>query len=190
MKQREIRKTYGFILKDLQSFITISYLIIVGIGMLFNFKKYAAFGINIFDYSDVFDFLIAPFSDFKILLFSALTILLVYAIFKLDTIWRRKYPETYSKIVFGWDKKSWFSMYRYMSFLVLFIIYLYFSAGYYGEVAAEQIKKQASITLKYADNQTVKGVWIGKTKDFVFLLKNNKVVAIPIQSFVKEYEVI
>src|SRR5699024_5912371 len=109
MKQRKIRGTYGFILKDLQSFITISYLIIVGVGMLFNFKKYAAFGINVFDYSDVFDFLIAPFSDFKILLFSALTILLVFMIFKLDTVWRRKYPKTYSKMVFGWDKKSWFN---------------------------------------------------------------------------------
>ena len=189
MKQREIRETYGFILKDLQSIITISYLIIVGVGMLFNFKKYAAFDINIFDYSDVFDFLIAPFSDFKILLFSALTILLVFIIFKLDAIWRRKHPKTYSKIVFGWDKKSWFGLYRYVSFIVLFIIYLYFSAGYYGEVTAEQIKKQSPITLKYADNQTIKGVWIGKTKDFIFLSKNKKVLAIPIQSFVKEYEV-
>lgn len=76
-----------------------------------------------------------------------------------------------------------------MSFFVLFIIYLYFSAGYYGEVTAEQIKKQAPITLKYADNQTIKGIWIGKTKDFIFLSKNKKVLAIPIQSFVKEYEV-
>lgn len=172
MKQREIRGTYGFILKDLQSFITISYLIIVGVGMLFNFKKYAAFGINVFDYSDVFDFLIAPFSDFKILLFSALTILLVFMIFKLDTVWRRKYPKTYSKMVFGWDKKSWFNLYRYVSFLVLFIKYLYFYADYYGEVTAKQIKKQSPISLRYADNETVKGVLIGKTKDFVFLSKN------------------
>src|SRR5699024_8129580 len=129
MKQRKIRGTYGFILKDLQSFITISYLIIVGVGMLFNFKKYAAFGINVFDYSDVFDFLIAPFSDFKILLFSALTILLVFMIFKLDTVWRRKYPKTYSKMVFGWDKKSRFNLYMYVLFLVyiMFLFYIFVS---------------------------------------------------------------
>lgn len=189
MKEGRIRETYGFVLKDLQSFITISYLIIVGIGMLFKFKKYTEFGINIFDYSDVFDFLIAPFSDIKIVLFSTLTIVFVFLLFKFDAIWKRKFPKFYSKMIFGWDKKSWFNMYRYVSITVMFILYLNFSATYYGKVTAKQIKKQSPITLKYADNQTIKGVWIGKTKDMVFLLQNKKVVAIPIQSFVKEYEV-
>lgn len=189
MKEKGFREAYGFVLKDLQSFITISYLIIVGVGMLFNFKKYAMFGINIFDYSDVFDFLIAPFSDIKIVLFSTLTIIFVFLLFKLDAVWRRKFPKFYSKIILGWDKKGWFSMYRYVSFAVLFVLYLYISATYYGKITAKQIKNQSSITLKYADNQTINGIWIGKTNDMVFLLQNKKVLAIPIQSFVKEYEV-
>ena len=189
MKEGLIKDTYELILKEIQTVVTISYIIIVGIGMLFNFQKYSEFGINIFDYADVFDFLIAPFSDFKIVLFSTITIILVFIFFKLDSFLKRKYPKFYSKTNFGWDKKSWFSLYRYASFAVLFIYYLYLSANFYGEVSAKQIKEQLPITLKYSDDETINGVLIGKTKDIVFLLKNEKVIAIPITSSVKEFEI-
>ena len=35
----------------------------IAIGMLFTFQRYDEFGINIFEYTDVLDFLIAPFGD-------------------------------------------------------------------------------------------------------------------------------
>ena len=78
MKEGLIKDTYELIFKEIQTVITIFYILIVGIGMLFTYHKYSEFGINIFDYADVFDFLVAPFSDFKILLFSTITITLVF----------------------------------------------------------------------------------------------------------------
>jgi len=189
MKEGFIKDTSELILKEAQTVLTISYILIIGIGMLFTFQKYIEFGINIFDYADIFDFLIAPFSDLKILLFSTITFVLVLTFFKLDTRWKRKYPKIYSKLNFGCDKKSWFSVYRYSSFAVLFILYLYISADIYGTYTMNQIKENSPIKLKYSDNENINGIVIGKTKDILFLLQNEKVKAIPINSLVKEFEI-
>src|SRR5690606_2414881 len=78
------------------------------IGMLFTHKKYSEFGINIFDYADVFDFLIAPFSDMRILLFSGITLFIVFLVVRSDIFLRAKYPRTYSKFNFGLEKKRFY----------------------------------------------------------------------------------
>ncbi len=70
MKEGIIKDKYEIVIKELQTIISILYIFAVGIGMLFNFQKFSEFGINIFEFADIFDFLIAPFSDFKILLFN------------------------------------------------------------------------------------------------------------------------
>jgi len=98
--------TYKVILKELQPFLTLSYLIAIGIGMIFTYHKYSTFGINIFEYADVFDFLIAPFSDLKILIYTVFSLTITYLILKFDLIAERKYPTVYSKSVFGLNKKK------------------------------------------------------------------------------------
>lgn len=64
MNEGMIKDRYEVIIKEIETVITICYILAVGVGMLFNYKKFSKFGINKFDYADVFDFLIAPFSDF------------------------------------------------------------------------------------------------------------------------------
>lgn len=189
MKEGLIKDTYELVLKEIQLIVTISYVLIVGIGMLFTYQKYSEFGINIFEYADIFDFLIAPFSDFKVLLFSTVTIVLVLLLFRLDVVWKLKYPETYSKMNWGLDKKSWFSVYRYVMFALMFVIYLYLSADFYGEFTKKEVLEKSQINIKYSDNQNIKGKVIGKTKDILFLLQNEKVKAIPINANVKEFEI-
>ena len=189
MKEGLIKDTYELIFKEIQTVITIFYILIVGIGMLFTYQKYSEFGINIFDYADVFDFLVAPFSDFKIVLFSTITILLVFLFFKLDSLYKRKFPKNYSSMNFGWDKKSWFNSYRYFLFFILFILYINLSADVYGKFTSKQTKRKSPINLKYSDNETINGILIGKTKDVIFLLQGKKVKAIPINSLIKEFEI-
>ena len=189
MKEGLIKDTYELVLKEIQTVVTISYILIVGIGMLFTYHKYAEFGINIFEYADVFDFLIAPFSDFKILLFSVISIIVCLLLFKLDVVLRRKYPKTNSKMNFGLDKKSWFSIYRYSMVAFMFIYYLYLSSDFYGRFTKKEIMGNSPISIKYSDNESIKGIVIGKTKDIIFLLQNEKVKAIPINSNVKEFEI-
>ena len=83
MKEGFIKDTYELIIKEIQTVITVCYLVAVGIGMIFNYKKYAEFGINIFDYGDVFDFLIAPFADVYIIFFAAASTLFISMLFTL-----------------------------------------------------------------------------------------------------------
>ncbi|WP_185100078.1 hypothetical protein [Roseivirga echinicomitans] len=189
MKEGLIKDAYEAIIKEIQTVITLCYLLTVGIGMLFNYQLYAEFGINVFDYSDVFDFLIAPFADFKILLFSVASIGISSILFQMDIVWKRKFPISYSKSSFGWDKKPWFNIYRYFAFGFLFISYLYFSADEYGKYASKQIKEQAPIEVRFADDEVKSGILIGNTANIMFLLSDEKVTAIPITSLVKEFEI-
>ena len=176
-------------IKEAQSIIAVAYICAVGIGMLFNYQKFSEFGISIFDYADVFDFLIAPFSDFKILLFTIISITLSYLFFQFDLFWKRKHPKSYSRVNFGWDKKVWYNSFRYIVFGILFLFYLYIFADKYGRSYKEEIITSSSIQIRFDDNEIKKGKMIGKTKDVIFLWNKNKVDIIPITSLVKEIEI-
>jgi hypothetical protein len=188
-KEELIKDTFKLVLKEIQTTIPISYVLAVGIGMLFNFHKFSEFGINIFDYADVFDFLIAPFSDIKIFLFTIVSISLSYLFFKFDLLWKQKFPKSYSKINFGWDKKIWYDSFRYFAFAIIFIVYLNISADKYGSISKEEIINRPAIEIRFSDDEIKKGKMIGKTKDVIFLLTGEKVTAIPITSLVKEIEI-
>ena len=181
--------TYKVILKELQPFLTLSYLIAIGIGMIFTYHKYSTFGINIFEYADVFDFLIAPFSDLKILIYTVLSLTITYLILKFDLIAERKYPTVYSKSVFGLNKKNWYNYVRYPSFGLIFLLYLSISADTYGKISKKQILEQHPIEVIFSDSQRQTGKVIGKTKEVLFLAEGNSVNAIPIAAFVKMIEV-
>lgn len=189
MKEGLVKDTYEVVIKEIQTVITISYIIAVGIGMLFNYQKYDEFGINIFDYADVFDFLIAPFSDLKIMIYTIISVALIYVLIRLDLLLERKFPKLYSKLNFG-SKKARSNSYRYFGFAFPLIYYLYISADIYGNISKDQILDQPSIKIRFSDNEIKKGKMIGKTKEVIFLLNGEKVEAIPIVSLVKEIEII
>ncbi len=90
MKEGLIKDAYETILKEIQTVITILYILMVGIGMLFNYKKYSRFEINIFDYADVFDFLVTPFQDTRIIIASIFTLFFPIGIFWLGIYVKRK----------------------------------------------------------------------------------------------------
>ncbi|NQZ78077.1 MAG: hypothetical protein HRT61_18530 [Ekhidna sp.] len=189
MKEGIIKDTYELLIKELQTIISISYITIVGIGMLFNYHKYEEFGINIFEYADIFDFLIAPFSDFQILLFSTFSLLFVATLFRLDGYMMKKYPKAYSKFNFGRDKKPWYIMYRNAMFALSFFLYLYVAAEYYGSYAKQRVVDKDPITINFIGDKSLSGKLIGKTKDVIFILKGKTVSALPISSSVREIQV-
>ncbi|WP_026953526.1 hypothetical protein [Algoriphagus vanfongensis] len=188
MKEGLIKDAYEALIKELQTILTIAYIFSVAIGMLFTYHKYKEFNINIFDYADILDFLIAPFSDFAILWFiigsTALIILLIIG----DMFFKNRFPTAYSRFNLGIDKKSWFSQYRIISFFFLFILYLILSAQSYGSYYKKQVLESKPIEITFADNETKNGLLIGKTKDIIFLLDGEELYAIPISSFLKEFQ--
>ena len=188
-KEGILKNTYELVFKEFQTIITIFYILTVGIGMLFNYKKFAEFGINIFDYADVFDFLIAPFSDYRIVIFALLSMVVPYLLFIFDRYYKKNHAESYSKMNYGWDQKIWYKQLLKLSYIFLIIFYIYISAKIYGKVSKHQIIKQNPIEVRFSDNEIKKGIMIGKTKDVLFLLIGDKVEAIPITSFVKEIQI-
>jgi len=186
MSEGLIKDSYELIIKEVQSVIAIGYMVMVGIGMLFNYQKYDQFKINIFDYADVFDFLVAPFADYRIFVFAFVSITLPYALFKLDGIIRNNFPAFYSVSNFGLDKLHWFKHFRIILFTLIFVAYLFLSAFTYGKYVKLKILKQDEVSIKYVDNKIQTGIFIGKTKDVVFLLNKKNVMVIPLNSTVKE----
>lgn len=186
MKEGIIKDTYEIVIKELQTLITLSYVIAIGMGMLFNYNKYSEFGINVFEYSNVFDFLIAPFSDLNIVLFSVSAILVVYLFIVFDAFWKKKWPKSYSFAYFGVDKKAWFEVYRNIIFGLCFIIYLFISAKSYGRYSKEKILQLPDITIKMVDNEIKTGKPIGKTNDVIFLVQGESVYVIPFTALVRE----
>ena len=194
MKQHQenegiIKNSYELIIKEFQSLITVFYLVLVGIGMIFNYYKYAEFGINIFHYADAFDFLIAPFQDKFIIIFSLLSAILPYGALRFDSYWKKHKPKSYSKMNFGMDKKSWFKAFGMLLYSALLLLYLTTAGSEYGQFYKKRIEDQSTLSVLMIDKQVQHGKLIGKTRDIMFLVNGDKVTAIPVNSSVVKIEI-
>ncbi len=174
-----INDKYELIVKEFQTIITVLYLLLIGIGMIFSYSKYSQFGINIFQYSDAFDFLLTPFRDITIFLFSFITILLVYLVFILNKFTKKKFSKFYnSKFYFGLNKS-----YPILSIFVSFVLYLYIFSGGYGRLSKKRmIENPNNVEIILTNGKIKKGNLIGKNNGYVFLLENNNVNIYPIAS--------
>ncbi len=175
-----------FAIPDLQTLITLFYISIVVVGMIFNSTYYGRFGINIFDYSDILDFLVAPLGDLKILFFTALTLLTLYLLFRLDRKTRVKYPKLYKMMYAGMTEKSWFDFVYYIQYLVFIPIYLIgFSSVYASFQKKKILKSEDKIEIVFNDGTTTSGKKIGANSSFHFLLESDEKVKIIPNSSVK-----
>ena len=166
---------YELIVKEFQTFLSVFYLILVGIGMLFSYKKYSRFGINIFQYSDIFDFLLTPFRDLSIFIFSLISISLVFLVYKVDKFTKKKFPKYYkSKYRVGLMRSQ-----PVLSLTITFILYLFIFSGKYGKYIEKRIlKNPKSIEIVLNNEETKNGNLIGKNNGYVFLLENDSEVNI------------
>lgn len=180
-----IKDAYELILKEIQSLVTVLYLLMVGLGMLFNYQKYSEFGINIFEYADIFDFLIAPFEDIRIIIFSIFSLLVPLIFFRIDTFLESRFPKYYTRINFGLNKKSWFKNYRLIIFSGLFLFYFILGSNAYGVRTSKDIRASDKITVRFFDNDNISAQLIGKTSQYILLYAEKEVLAVPINSNIK-----
>ena len=176
------------ILNQIQGIAPVAYATMVAIGMLFEYHRYKAFGINIFQYADIFDFLIAPFKDFNIIGALFLISFSMYLGHALDKL-MRKWPKLYYIVNFGMSKKSWFDNYVRATFVFLIFALLVYASSSLATGNYNQVKSNENqIELLYADNEKIEGNLIGKTKEVVFLFSEGKVTIIPSTAFIKKIE--
>ena len=175
---------------DTQGYITLSYLGAVIVGMIFDYNYYSNFGVNIFEYADILDFLLAPVKNLEMLVFVMITFILVSGFFWLDRRWAKKYPKSYRKFNFGLQSKPYFNKYRTGVFLVSLFLYLILTASIYSPIQLKRFEKSNELIEVIYDSNTEEksiGKLIGKNSDYIFLQETNGTVkAIPIHADVRE----
>lgn len=176
-------------IKKGQSFLGLLYLLMIAIGMIFSYKNYAEYGINIFEYADVFDFFIAPFTDFYIIIFACVTLFLFFLLLYFDSWLEKKSPKLYRIYNMGLIDKPWYKSFTKFNYVVLFILYLILASSFYANYTVGKMSSAKPITLTYSDNSVIIGKQIGKTKEVIFLQVDKEVYAIPITSLIKDIKI-
>lgn len=181
------RKYGQLLLSELPRVLPIAYLCMIGIGMIFNYCKYSHFGINIYQYASVFDFLISPFEDYIILLFTFCSLAFCALVIFFDYWTEKKFPKLYSKMSFNLTQKKGYKIFRVGLYIFIVVAYVWIGAIGYGFYAYKKVKEQADIEVVYYNNDTAKGKQIGKTNDVIFLLESEGITkAIPLGTSVRE----
>ena len=182
-----LKDYYKSIKTELPQFIPIAYLCIIGIGMVFNYHKYIHFGINIFQYASVFDFLISPFEDYIIILFTLFSLFIPFFLYYTDCLLENKHPKIYRVLSFNMNKKVKYPLFRFGILAFSVFAYIWIMSSVYGKHAYQKVLDQQDIIVRYTHNGFVVGKQIGKTNDILFLLtEDGKTKAIPIHSSVTE----
>jgi hypothetical protein len=179
MKTKLFNKINHILSRDFNLSLSVGYLGLVFIGIIFQGKFYYNFNINIVQYSDISDFLLAPLQNPKILIFTILSVTIIY-LFNLGDDWFAKsYPKVHDFLMLGFDKtkyEEWFSI---KGMLLMTILYILFAASIYGDLQYHHIKQakycDTKITFKenkYEPSDTL--IFIGKTNSYVFLFNRTK----------------
>lgn len=171
---------------ELSRWLPIGYLLMVLVGMLFNYFKFDYFGVNIFQYASVFDFLISPFEDTHILIFIFASMLVVVFSIVMDRLWEKHFPKSYRRWSFCWTQKKW---YKPFSYTLVVVVYLFYGAYIYGNYTYNSVLGQDDIRVRYTDNETLQGKLVGKVGDTLFLWCGADVKAIPLNAYVKEVSI-
>ena len=117
---------------DTPACITLAYLLTVALGMMFDYKYYREFSINIFEYADILDFLLAPVKNLEVIAFVAVTGVAMLFGYLLDKLFQSKFPKTYRRMNLGVSTET---VNRYMPFIIFFsgIAYLSLASDFYSE---------------------------------------------------------
>jgi hypothetical protein len=180
-----IKDRYELIFKELQNILAFGYLCLIIIGMIYEAIYYSFFGINIFEYSEILDFLLAPFRRPLTLIYLVIAIVATASGLMLDK-WFRKWPKLYRLFHFGLAKKPWFETYRIWATVATFVLLIIVYGVTVGGILHKEImeKSKPNIEIRYSNEQpVVRGKSIGKNGSFIFLLNpENKVQIIPINN--------
>lgn len=176
---------------EIQSILALSYLLLLLIGMINEAIYFHLFGINIFEYSVIFDFLIAPFKKIEYLMILMLTLGVSMLTFYVDLKIEKTWPRIYHWLSFGLETKTWYKSYRLLMFLFVFLFLLTTYSFLVGSEKKEQIYERTQPDLELIldgnNNRKLVGHKIGSNSSYIFLLDQQKQVRIlPIQAKVEQ----
>jgi hypothetical protein len=192
-------KILRFILREPSLALTISYLVLIIVGMFFSYAYYLRWGIDVFQYATISDFILAPFKDTIVLLFAIISILLSWLVFEFSKKMDQRFPKLSRILWFGVKPGS--STYHnfYFSSLVFgFLYYLWLSSELFAEWKfGRMLKSKENYAVEVLfHSQPEKGwvrfIQIGQLENFSLLAypENNIVMVVPLEGNVAAIRIV
>ena len=192
-------KILRFILREPSLTLTLSYLVLIIIGMVFSYHYYLNWGIDVFQYATISDFILAPFKDAIVLLFAFISILLSWLVFELSKKMEQKFPKLSGILWLG--IKPGTSAYRnlYLSSLVYgFFFYLWISSELFaGWKFGRMLKSKENYVVEILfhsqpENGWVRFIRVGQLENFSILAypENNNVLVVPLEGNVAAIRIV
>ncbi len=178
---------YEAVIKEFQGVISFGYVILIILGMIFESIYYSQFGINIFKYSGILDFLLVPFRRPVVLIILLGIFLFSYLYFiALYDFLKKKYPGIHKSVFRGVNAGAGNFKLR-IKWLIIFFIVTTTEWAYVTSKKEKEVlfKKDVDISIEYdiSGQNSVKGKLIDKNDLNIFILdKDNLVQIIPANS--------
>lgn len=169
MKQQSL---LAFLRRHPGVIVSVGYVAVSLIGMLFSQALFSRFGINYFNYAEVSDFLLAALREpmtFALAGGAVVVTLLIFGITKLEQQWiARRSPK--SRVGKFYQSVSNWAYNNVGVIIASFLLYAYLFLNLYGDWKSEQIKTGSGkqVTVELANE--VDGAAAGKRLDGVMLL--------------------
>lgn len=166
------------VIKNFQIYISAGYGFAIIMGMIFSSAKYNVAGINIFEYAEVLDFLVYPFIEPTVIIFSLLPFILVYLLVIYDEYLKKKKPDFYRKnSIEGklgiMDKPWWIKLKKILMIIIFVPTYLIVSYKYYKMYISYTYKSMYEcVVLEFHEGDLLEGKILGKVNDMIFIIKN------------------
>lgn len=172
-------------LNEPQVLLSLLYITAISIGMIFNYAKFKVFGINIFDYADLTDFILFPFSDLKVLVLTLVVAIICLLLFYLDLKLRDIFPNIFNQKIISKKQHKIGSI---LLSIVLFIAFIFIISEKYSKNFYANILLSDNITI-YTKTQEFTGKYVGKTNDVIFIYQDKKLKIFPITSNIIYYKI-
>jgi hypothetical protein len=186
----EKRKIREIFLKDSSLIITSAYIILIGIGMVFSYQSYLFWGIDILQYAELSDFLLAPFADVLVFLFLASSFGLVWIAIIFNNWLESKFPKIFKLVNLGFSPSSkYYKSKMTIGYVVSTFVYIALASMLFGllkyrSIRNNKMKNRVEVCFQNGMPDRCKiMLMIGKTSSFVFLSDTlfTKIEAIPIE---------
>lgn len=148
-------------------------------------QKYALFGINVFEYASVFDYLIAPFNNPQIMLFTLGSLLFCGLVIWSNLWMAKRFKRLYTWMWLGLNNKSWFGAFSFVTFLALILVYVWLASLAHALVSWQSFNTTEPIEVVFADGESKQGKLIGKTQSYLFLHADERIKVVPVTAAVK-----
>ncbi|HOY96645.1 MAG TPA: hypothetical protein PK509_12955 [Catalimonadaceae bacterium] len=186
-----LKRTLDAAKSDIGLTLTIAYVILICLGILFNYHYYEYYRVDVFAFSDITDCLIAPIRRPLILIFFIGTIVFFIAMMELDDWLMEHRPAWHRKFSFGMnpDGKNRERLGMFMFFLIPIFYSNFFIEIYVNNVVKKNKSEKAQkieVVLKTANEgqQTKQFTWIGKIGEVIVVKEDTskrKAIVIPME---------